>query len=150
MGKGSIGTLEVCPCLSDLPQSELKILEGKAQNKNLKMATEWLPQFLLYHEGRQAAPAGWAAGGQLVVTPVSLCTHNPAWRAEASPALPLGPWCPEGHCGRQSHALLSGSLILSCPFLPSFSVQNTCIPSSMTMVWGPPPHSLKPTGPETK
>lgn len=40
VGKGSIGTLEVCPCLSDLPQSELKILEGKAQNKNLKMATE--------------------------------------------------------------------------------------------------------------
>lgn len=73
-----------------------------------------------------------------MVTPVSLCTHNLAWRAEASPALPLGPWCPEGCYGRQSHALLSGSLILSYPSLPSFSVQNTCIPSSMTVVWGPP------------
>lgn len=40
VGKGSLGTWEVCPCLSDLPRSELKILEGKAQNKNLKMATE--------------------------------------------------------------------------------------------------------------
>lgn len=40
VGRGSIGTLEVCPCLSDLPRSELKLLEGKAQNKNLQIATE--------------------------------------------------------------------------------------------------------------
>lgn len=40
VGRGSIGTLEVCPCLSDMPWSELKILEGKAQNKNLQIASE--------------------------------------------------------------------------------------------------------------
>lgn len=114
--------------------SELKTLEGKTRKRTCK----WILVNFFTISYAMRAGRLHLQGGQLVGTPISL-----AWRADASPALPLGPLVSWGCCGRRVHDLLSGSLIFVPPFAtpPSFIVENTCIPSSMGVVWGSP-HTL--------
>lgn len=66
---------------------ELKTLEGKTR---IRTCNWMLISFLSISYAMRAGRLP-LQGGQLVGTPISLCTHSLAWRTEVSPALPLGP-----------------------------------------------------------